>query len=204
MRKLTVAAFISLDGVIQGPGGPEEDTTGGFKHGGWVFPFADAAFGEVMGGVFSDPYDLLLGRKTYDIFAPYWGARRDDGGIGEAFTAVNKYVASRDPGFQADWDNSHILQGDAVEAVRRLKSEPGRNLLTQGSADFIQSLLKSDVVDEIFLLTMPVILGPGKRLFEGEAQAFGLKLVSTRATPAGVVVSRYARDGEVKTGSFED
>ena len=204
MRKLTVAAFISLDGVIQGPGGPEEDTSGGFSHGGWVFPFADDQFGEVMGGIFNDPFDLLLGRKTYDIFAPYWGARADDGGIGQQFTAVNKYVGTRSGQLPSPWENSQVLQGEAVEAVRALKQTPGRNLLTQGSANLIQSLLAGDVIDELFLLTFPVVLGQGKRLFEGPAAPFALRLLETRATPAGVVVSRYARDGAVKTGTFDD
>jgi dihydrofolate reductase len=204
MRKLTVAAFISLDGVIQGPGGPDEDRSGGFELGGWVFPFADEQFGEVMGGIFSDPFDLLLGRKTYDIFAPYWGSRADDGGIGQQFTAVNKYVATRSGRLPSEWANSEVLKGDAVEAVRDLKQTDGRDLLTQGSADFVQSLLASDVVDELFLLTMPVVLGQGKRLFEGGASPTGLKLLNSRSTDAGVVVSRYARDGVVRTGSFED
>ena len=110
MRKLTVAAFVSLDGVIQGPGGPREDTSGGFALGGWVFPFADEQFGEVMGGIFSDPFDLVLGRKTYDIFAPYWGSRATDGGIGQQFTAVNKYVATRSGELPSPWANSEVLE----------------------------------------------------------------------------------------------
>ena len=131
MRKLTVAAFVSVDGVMQAPGGSDEDRDGGFSLGGWVGPHADAAFGEVMTETFSDPYDLLLGRRTYDIFASYWPRFEGKDALADAFGDANKYVATRNPDFEAGWRNSHVLKGDVVEAIRRVKAEPGRNLLTQ-------------------------------------------------------------------------
>ena len=128
MRKLTVAAFVSVDGVMQAPGGAEEDRDGGFDLGGWVGPHGDAAFGEVMSETFADPYDLLLGRRTYDIFAGYWPRFEGRDALADAFGDANKYVATRDPDFTAKWRNSHVLKGDVVEAIRRVKAEDGRNL----------------------------------------------------------------------------
>ena len=204
MRKLTVAAFVSVDGVMQAPGGSDEDRDGGFSLGGWVGPHADAAFGEVMTETFSDPYDLLLGRRTYDIFAGYWPRFEGRDALADAFGDANKYVATRNPDFEAGWRNSHVLKGDVVEAIRRVKAEPGRNLLTQGSADLIQTLLASDVVDQLVVMTFPILLGPGKRLFEGGARPSGLKLYGSTVTPAGVVVARYRRDGAVPTFDIPD
>ena len=204
MRKLTVAAFVSLDGVMQGPGGPDEDRDGDFPFGGWVEPHFDEAGGDVIAELFEKPFDLLLGRRTYDIFAAYWPQREGEMLIADQFGDANKYVATRDPGFESRWRNTQRLEGDAVEAVRTLKAESGRDLLTQGSAAFLQDLFASDLVDEIQVMTFPVVLGPGKRLFEGGAAPTGLKLVHSRTTPAGVIIARYARDGEVRTGSFAD
>ena len=204
MRKLTVAAFVSVDGVMQAPGGADEDRDGGFGLGGWVGPHADAAFGEVMSETFSDPYDLLLGRRTYDIFASYWPRFEGKDALADAFGDANKYVATRDPDFEATWRNSHVLKGDVVEAIRKVKAEPGRNLLTQGSANLVQTLLASDVVDQLVVMTFPILLGPGKRLFEGAARPGGLRLYGSTVTPAGVVVARYRRDGAVQTFDIPD
>lgn len=204
MRKLTVAAFVSVDGVMQAPGGADEDRDGGFGLGGWVGPHADAAFGEVMSETFSDPYDLLLGRRTYDIFAGYWPRFEGKDALADAFGDANKYVATRNPDFEATWRNSHVLKGDVVEAIRKVKAEPGRNLLTQGSANLVQTLLASDVVDQLVVMTFPILLGAGKRLFEGAARPAGLRLYGSTVTPAGVVVARYRRDGPVQTFDIPD
>ncbi len=204
MRKLTVAAFVSVDGVMQAPGGAGEDRDGGFAYGGWVGPHGDEAFGEVMNETFADPYDLLLGRRTYDIFAGYWPRFEGKHPIADQFGDANKYVATRDPGFHAGWRNSHVLNGEAVEAVRAVKASEGRNLLTQGSADFLQTLLASDVVDAMVVMTFPILLGEGKRLFEGRARPAGLRLTGSTVTPAGVIVARYAKDGAVPLADIPD
>ncbi|MGV6872210.1 dihydrofolate reductase family protein [Pseudochelatococcus sp. B33] len=200
MRKLIVAAFLSLDGVMQAPGGLEEDTSGGFSHGGWIVPHRDAVTGETVGRSFADPVALLLGRKTYDIFAAYW-PRVQDSPFADSLNAMTKYVATRSPG-PLGWNNSHAIGPDAVEAVRRLKAEDGPDLLTQGSADLLQSLLAADLVDRFTLLTFPVILGSGKRLFREGAKDVGLKLTGSRNSTTGVVISTYERAGPVRTGSF--
>jgi dihydrofolate reductase len=210
MRKVIAAAFVSLDGVMQAPGGPEEDRSGGFEHGGWVFPFfADDDLGQGTAENFGRPYDLLLGRKTYDIFASYWprfeaDARTPDAGaadIARTFNTVTKYVASRtQTGFA--WRNSQWLGKDAAAAVRKLKQEDGPDLLTQGSGDFVQTLLAADLVDELRLLTFPVLLGKGKRLFGEGALPAAFKLTRSKVSPSGVILTTYVRDGAVKTGSF--
>ncbi|HEY0502910.1 MAG TPA: dihydrofolate reductase family protein [Lysobacter sp.] len=204
MRKLIVAAFITLDGVMQAPGGPEEDTSGGFAHGGWIVPYADGS-GEVMGGVFARPFDLLLGRRTYDIFAGYWphvaeGAPHRH--IADLFNGAGKHVATHHPDTLA-WQNSHALGADVVATVRALKKSRGPDLVTQGSSELVHQLLATDLVDELRLLVHPLLLGPGKRLFEEHAQASAFRLEASKATSTGVLVNRYVRAGEVRTGSFE-
>jgi dihydrofolate reductase len=204
MSRLIVAVMVSLDGVIQAPGGPEEDTSGGFTHGGWVWPFAGED--EAMDGLFAQPFSLLLGRRTYDIFAGYWPQVPSDaphGGIADAFNGTTKYVATHHPDTLA-WQHSHALGADIVSAVRALKRREGSDLVTQGSSDLLHQLLASDVVDELRLLTYPVLLGRGKRLFDDATQAASFRLASSRTTSTGVVVSRYLRDGDVRTGSFAD
>ncbi|HVX03961.1 MAG TPA: dihydrofolate reductase family protein [Rhodanobacteraceae bacterium] len=204
MRKLIVPAFISLDGVVQAPGGPQEDTGGGFTHGGWIWPYADES-GEVMGGVFERPFELLLGRRTYDIFAAYWphvaeGAPHQR--IADLFNGTIKHVATRHPA-TLGWKNSRALGPDIVAAVRGLKRSEGSDLVTQGSSDLVHQLLATDLVDELRLLVYPVLLGRGKRLFDERAQAAAFRLEAFRATTTGVLVNRYVRTGEVQTGSFE-
>ncbi|MFD2249511.1 dihydrofolate reductase [Pseudochelatococcus lubricantis] len=200
MRRLTVAAFLSLDGVMQAPGGPEEDTSGGFAHGGWIVPHFDAVTGEVMGRLFEGPIALLLGRKTYDIFAAHWPRVQDDP-FADSLNVMTKYVATRSLGPLA-WSNSHAIGPDGADAVRRLKAEDGPDLLTQGSSDLIQSLLAADLVDRFTLLTFPVLLGAGKRLFHEGTKDIGLKLTGSRNSTTGVVISTYERAGPVRTGSF--
>ena len=203
MRKIVVGAFVNLDGVMQAPGGPEEDPVGGFEHGGWATSYFDEAMGEAVDEMFAEPFDLLLGRKTYDIFAAHWPYAGADDPIGPLFDRINKYVATRNPDFQAGWQNSHLLGTDAVAALRKLKSEDGPNLLTQGSTDFLQTLFSNDLVDELYISFFPVVLGKGKRLFGPGAVPGALKLVSSRVTGTGVTANKYLRDGDVVTGSFE-
>jgi dihydrofolate reductase len=206
MRKIIVAAFVSLDGVMQAPGGPQEDPTGGFEYGGWVAGYFDDVVGAAMGELLSRPYELLLGRKTYDIFAAHWPHITDpsqpDFAIAEQFNRIGKYVATHRPE-SLTWKNSHALGPDPVAKLRALKKEDGPSLLTQGSSDFLQTLFASDLVDELRTLVFPIVLGKGKRLFgSGGALPAGFRLERSQVTPNGVVISSYARAGDVKRGSF--
>lgn len=199
MRKVIVGAFVSLDGVMQAPGGPEEDQSGGFAFGGWTFPYWDEASGKAMDETFSRSFDLLLGRKTYDIFAAFWPHHPDE--IGTLFNRVVKYVATHRPE-SLEWANSHALSEDVMEGVRALKASGGPDLLTQGSADFVQQLLAADLIDELRLLTYPVLLGKGKRLWSETAHPGAFRLTGSQTTSTGVVIAQYERAGEIKTGSF--
>ena len=204
MRPLVVAAFLSLDGVMQAPGGPDEDRDGGFCFGGWVAPHVDAAFGEAMGALFSRPFELLLGRRTYDIFAGHWPrvpADSEDAGLAELFNCTAKHVATHRPA-SLDWRNSHALGSDVVASVATLKAQDGPTLLTQGSSQLVRQLLTGDLVDELRLLTFPVVLGTGKRLFDADARPAGFRLEYGKISPSGVVIARYLRAGGVDTGSF--
>jgi len=203
MRTIMTGAFVSLDGVMQAPGGPDEDPIGGFRYGGWAAPYFDEAMGESVGEMFANPFDLLLGRKTYDIFAAHWPYVASDDPIGPLFDKITKYVATRNPDFKPGWQNSQVLGADAVGALKALKASVGPDLLTQGSTDFLQTLFRNDLVDELYVSFFPVVLGKGKRLF-GEGVFPGkLKLVSSRTSGSGVTVNKYVRDGDIVTGSFE-
>jgi dihydrofolate reductase len=199
MRKLRTATMVSLDGVMQAPGGPEEDPRGGFRFGGWVFPFWDEMVGGLMQRAMGEDYDLLLGRRTYEIFAAHWPHQDDE--IGRTFNAVDKYVAAG-PGTPLDWAHSHRLDGDLAEAVRALKATPGRDLLIQGSSQVIHTLLAADLIDQLTLLTFPVILGRGRRLFDAGSRPHAWTLERSDVSTTGVVVATYRRAGEVPTGSF--
>jgi dihydrofolate reductase len=199
MRKVLATAFISLDGVMQAPGGPEEDPTGGFRFGGWTAPYWDDAIGQVMGGIFSVPYELLLGRKTYEIFNAHWPHAKDDP-FADALNNVRKYVATTSKA-PLTWKNSIAIH-DVPTDIARLKQEDGPTLMTQGSSDLIQTLLKHDLIDRFTLLIYPVVLGKGKRLFGTGTMPGTLKLVESKASPSGVVINTYERAGEVKVGSF--
>jgi dihydrofolate reductase len=202
MRRIVVSTFISLDGIMQAPGGPEEDPASGFK-GGWTFPYFDASLGASMGEIFGRPFDLLLGRKTYDIFAAHWPHVTDPNDpIAGLFNQVTKYVASRSSPKLA-WQNSRWLGDDTVQSLKKLKSEDGPDLLVQGSSELLQTLWKNGLVDEFSVLTFPVVLGHGKRLFGDGAVPAGLKLIKSQAYPTGVIVANYKPDGAVKTGSFQ-
>jgi dihydrofolate reductase len=200
MRKVIAGVMMSLDGIMQAPGGPEEDPTGGFKFGGWVWPHFDEAGGEAMDKSFSTPFDLLLGRKTYEIFAAYWPYQGPDDPIGKRFNEVTKYVATHSH-TPLQWQNSVALH-DAVHDVARLKQEEGPALLTQGSTVLLQSLLKADLIDEFRVMLFPVILGQGKKLFGEGTIPVGLKLTESTVTPSGVTINTYVRSGGVQTGSF--
>ncbi|WP_087001565.1 dihydrofolate reductase family protein [Rhizobium sullae] len=202
MRKVITGAFVSLDGVMQAPGGPHEDPVGGFKYGGWVWPYFDEAMGKAVDEMFAKPFDLLLGRKTYDIFAAYWPYVDADDSIGPLFDRITKYVATRNPDFKLSWQNSRLLGTDAVAALTTLKSGEGPDLLTQGSTDFLQTLFRNDLVDEFNVFLFPVVLGKGKKLFGDGAFPGALKLVSSRVSGSGVTINKYARNGDVVTGSF--
>ena len=199
MRSIRTATFVSLDGVMQAPGGPEEDPRGGFRFGGWTFPFFDEKVGELMGRAMGEEYDLLLGRRTYEIFAAFWPHQDDE--IGRAFNAINKYVAAG-PDTRLDWAHSHRLEGDLAKAVRALKATEGRDLLIQGSSEVIHTLLADDLIDQLTILTFPVILGRGKRLFDEGSRPHAWRLESSETTATGVVVGTYRRAGEVPTGTF--
>jgi dihydrofolate reductase len=211
MRKIVAAAFVSLDGVMQAPGGPEEDPTGGFGFGGWATTHWDDALEAAVGETFAAPFDLLLGRRTYDIFAAHWPFVEHDpeasafdrlnSDIAETFDRITKYVATHEPG-TLSWKNSEALGGDVVGAVRELKRTEGPILLTQGSTELLQTLLANDLVDELRLQTFPLVLGRGKRLWGEGAMPGAFRLVKATVSPSGVLIAHYARAGEVATGSF--
>ena len=200
MRKLTGAVFLSLDGVMQAPGGPEEDPSGGFRFGGWTFPFFDESAQAPMGKILDAEYDLLLGKRTYDIFAAYWPYNQDNP-IGAKFQRINKYVLthSDEP---LSWEHSNKLSGETAEAVAELKRSEGRDLLIQGSSTLYVPLLAAGLIDRLILMTFPVLLGKGKRIFDGTEQPGALKLVDHFVSNSGVVFATYEPAGEVPTGSF--
>ena len=198
MRKLVVLTFLSLDGVMQAPGGKGEDPSGGFDLEGWIVPLFDDTVGAEMRKQMSPPFDLLLGRKTFEIFASYWPQHADQWpGVNDA----TKYVVSSTL-TEHDWNNSVFLNGDAVEEIKKLKARDGPPLQVHGSSNLIQTLLANDLVDELWLKTFPVMLGKGKRLFGEGTRPGSLKLTQSMATPSGVIIASYTRDGEVKTGTF--
>jgi dihydrofolate reductase len=206
MRKLIVAEQISLDGVIQSPGAPKEDPSGNFRLGGWVVPYADEGIGQALQDLLSQPFELLLGRRTYEIFGAYWPRVRADSGshaIADRFNSVPKHVATHRLD-KLDWQGSHALEGDLVDAIRGLKHQDGANLLTWGSGDMVGQLLAAGLVDELRLLIYPVVLGRGKRLFGDNAQGSAFTLAHSTSTPTGVLITRYVLSGEVRTGAFEE
>jgi dihydrofolate reductase len=198
MRKIIVLTFLSLDGVMQGPGGPTEDTSGNFTLGGWTVPYFDEFLGNVMTEQMGQPFDLLLGRKTFEIFASYWPYHEEEGaGINKA----TKYVASNTLKSH-DWQKSVFLSGNVPEEITKLKEQDGPDLQVHGSANLIQTLLKHDLVDEFWLKIFPVTLGTGKRLFEQGTIPAAYTLVDSKTSPTGVIVASLKRAGDVKTGSF--
>lgn len=201
MRKLVALEFMSMDGVMQAPGGPEEDTSGDFKYGGWTFPYFNDYLGKVMDRQMSHPFDLLLGRKTYEIFAAYWPDKKDNI-IADKFNSAQKYVVSTTLK-KLDWVNSTLIADEAAQQIKKLKETSGPELQVYGSGNLMQTLLKHDLVDELWLKIFPVTLGKGKRLFAEGAIPAEFKLLEGTVSPNGVIVVSYARAGNVKTGSFD-
>ena len=214
MRSVVVSAFVTLDGVMQAPGAPEEDPTGGFTQGGWSVNYWDDVMGAAMTEAFAEPFELLLGRRTYEIFAAHWPfvdeqQREERGGtasdvddpVAATLNSARKYVASRTLE-RVEWNNSVLLEGDVGEAVRALKEQDGPKLLTQGSSELIQTLLEHDLVDEFNVWTFPVVVGPGKRLFGRGTVRGGMELVDVKTSTTGVIMATYRGAGAVPTGSF--
>jgi dihydrofolate reductase len=198
MRKIIVGAQVSIDGVMQAPGGPTEDPTKGFEFGGWVMPYFDQAFGEEIDRVFKN-FDLLLGRKTYETFAGYWPYYDENasaGGIAKLFKDVKKYVVSRSGEVDIHWAGSVLLRD--IADVKRLKQEDGPNLVTQGSTELVHALLANDLVDAMSIFTVPVVLGGGKKLFADGSAPHSFKLTRSRVSPNGLIVGHYEREGEIK------
>ncbi len=190
--------FVSLDGVMQAPGGPEEDPKGGFTLGGWTVPYFDDELGTAMDEQMSVPFDLLLGRTTYDLFAGYWPDHDEEGA---SLNAATKYVVSHEAR-ELSWGPSQLITGDVVAGIRQLKQGDGPMLQVHGSSNLIQTLMGNDLVDELWLKIFPVTLGAGKRLFGDGAIPAAFTLTSSTTSPSGVIIASYARAGEVKTGSF--
>jgi dihydrofolate reductase len=198
MKKIIVLTFVSLDGVMQGPGGPTEDTSGNFTHGGWTVPYFDDFLGITMGAQMGKPFDLLLGRKTFEIFASYWP--QQEGG-NNPINQATKYVASNTLTTHS-WEKTVFLKGDIAAEIKKLKQQDGPDLQVHGSANFIQTLLAHDLVDEFWLKIFPVTLGKGKRLFDTGALPAAYTLLEAKSSPNGVIVASFKRAGELKTGSF--
>ena len=198
MRNIVVLSFITLDGVMQGPGGPQEDTSGNFTHGGWTVPYFDEFAGKVMAQQMAGPADLLLGRKTFEIFAGYWPQHEDEW---PGINRMTKYVASNTLA-SSDWENTVFLKGNAADKVRQLKEQDGPDLQVHGSSNLIQTLLENDLVDELWLKIFPLTLGTGKRLFDKGTIPASFTLVDSKTSPLGVIVASFKRAGAVRTGSF--
>ena len=207
MRKIIAPVFVSLDGVMQAPGGPEEDTSSGFAHGGWLVPHFDDDLGSAVGETFDADFDLLLGRRTYDIFAAHWpeaaksSPDRGDRALGARFNQVTKYVATHRPE-SLHWENTKALGADVVASLRELKQGNGSDLVVQGSSELLQTLLAADLVDEFRLMIFPVLLGRGKRLFGSGTIPLAFKVTRSHTSASGVVIATYARAGSLPTGSF--
>jgi dihydrofolate reductase len=198
MRKIIVTEFVTLDGVVQAPGGPTEDTSGGFECGGWTVPYFDDFSGQVMGEQMKQPFNLLLGRRTFEIFASYWPQHEDQWpGINDAV----KYVVSNTL-TKHDWKNSIFIKGDVVKEIKKLKTQDGPDLKVWGSGNLVQMLLKHDLVDELWLKIFPITLGAGKRLFTQGTIPAAFKLTDSKVSPSGVIIANYERAGYVETGSF--
>ena len=197
MRKLIVLSFITLDGVMQGPGGPTEDTSGNFMYGGWTVPYFDDFLGKTMAEQMSRPFDLLLGRKTFEIFASYWPHQGDENVINKA----TKYVASNTL-TKHEWKKSVFLKGDVVEEIKKLKQQDGPELQVHGSGNLIQTLMEHDLVDEFWFKIFPITIGKGKRLFDNGTIPASFILTESKTSPLGVIIASFKRAGDVKTGSF--
>jgi dihydrofolate reductase len=199
MRKIHVLTFLTMDGVMQGPGAPEEDTSEGFTRGGWSVGYFDDFVGKEMASEMGNEFDLLLGRRTYDIFASHWPHVDDP--FAAPINNATKYVATNRP-ISKDWKNTVRLEGDVVAAIRKLKAGSGPELQVHGSGTLIQTLLKNDLVDELWLKIFPVTIGSGRRLFAEGTTYAGFELIESTVSPSGVIIAKYRRAGDVKSGSF--
>ncbi len=201
MRKILVTTFVSLDGVMQAPGGPGEDDSGGFRYGGWSVNYWDEMMGDAMGEIMNKPFDLLLGRRTYDIFAGHWPKAGDDPGARPLNEATKYVVSASHPALE--WGPSELIEGDVPARIAALKAGDGPEIQVHGSANLIQTLLRHNLVDRFYIWVFPVLLGSGKRLFDDGTVPAGLKLVDSRVSTTGVVIGTYEPAGELVTGSFE-
>jgi dihydrofolate reductase len=201
MRKIITTTFLTLDGVMQAPGGPKEDTSGGFKYGGWIVNYWDDMMGKVMDGFMGLPFELLLGKRTYDIFAAYWPHDTQNPEVAKPFNSTKKYVVSHTPA-ELSWHNSTLITGDVVAEIKRLKKKDDPDLWVHGSGNLIQTLLANHLIDRMIIWTFPVTVGTGKRLFAEGTQAEGLKLIDSKTSTTGVVIATYEPAGALKTGSF--
>lgn len=199
MRKIIVPIFMTMDGVLQAPGGPEEDRSNGFKWGGWQFHYQDETTNEAFGEIFSTSFDLLLGRRTYEIFAAHWPYQND--AIGEVFNRINKYVVATTP-VDLSWENSILIDKDVVNALKKLKEQDGPDLLVHGSSRLVQTLLSNHLIDVLHTWIFPITLGEGKKLFQEGTQAQQWKLTDSKISTKGVIIASYVPDGAVKLGSF--
>ena len=201
MRKIITTTFVTLDGVMQAPGGPEEDTTNGFAYGGWSANYWDKTMGDIMTGFMSTPFELLLGKKTYDIFAAFWPNTDQDQVVANPFNANKKYVVSHEQE-ELSWSNSTLITGDVVGAIKKLKEEDGPDLWVHGSGNLIQTLLKEHLIDRMHVWVFPVTVGNGKRLFAEGTQAEGFKLTDSKIATTGVIISTYEPAGAIKLGTM--
>jgi dihydrofolate reductase len=199
MRELIANTFVTVDGVMQAPGGPEEDTAGGFEHGGWSFGYWDEAMQTTMGELMSRPFDLVLGRRTYEIFAAFWPHADDP--AAEPLNAATKHVASTTLE-KLEWENSRLIEGDVTKGIRALKGEEGPELQVHGSSNLLQTLLQHKLLDELRLWVFPLVLGSGKRLFDGGTVPDGFELAGSQVSSTGVIMATYRGGAEIKYGSF--
>ena len=200
MRKIITTTFVTLDGVMQAPGGPNEDTSSGFKYGGWIANYWDDMMSVILNGFMSIPFELLLGRKTYDIFASYWPTANTDHSVTKPFNSTKKYVISHQP-LQLSWNNSESITGDVVEEIKKLKAKDDPDLWVHGSGNLIQTLLKHHLIDRMHIWEFPVTIGGGKQLFANGTQADSFRLIDSKSSTTGVVIRTYEPAGALITGS---
>jgi dihydrofolate reductase len=201
MRKIITTTFVTLDGVMQAPGAPDEDRDGGFNHGGWMFGYWDDVMSGIMNGFMKLPFELLLGRRTYDIFAAYWPTAKTDGEVAKPFNSTRKYVVSHNQ-VELSWHNSTLVTGDVVGEIRKLKEMDAPDLWVHGSGNLIQTLLANGLVDIMHVWIFPVTLGPGKRLFAEGARPEGFKLIDSKVATSGAIIATYEPGEAIKSGSF--
>jgi dihydrofolate reductase len=203
MRRIITTTFVTLDGVMQAPGGPEEDPSGGFAYGGWTagVDFWDEVAGSTMGGIMGQPFELLLGRRTYDIFASYWPTATVDQGVAVPFNRTTKYVVSREP-IELTWQNSKLISGDVVPQLRQLKENEGPDLWVHGSGNLIQTLLAHDLIDRMLVWTFPVTVGTGRRLFADGTRPRSLRLIDSQFSTTGVIIATYEPAGDLQVGTI--